>query len=584
MKSSSQVTRAPGDPTDVPAGRYARDLMETNLLYYGDNLEILRKYVPDESVDLVYLDPPFNSNRSYNIIFKDESGRRGDAQIEAFDDTWHWGPGTEATYQYLTNTSRHEGKVPGSVSAIMAALRQGIGTNQMMAYLVEMAVRLVELHRVLKATGSLYLHCDPTASHYLKVVLDSIFGARYFRNEVIWKRSDAHNDAGQGLKRLGRVHDVLLFYSKSDEYMFNTLYTPLPTETADKWYVHKDPDGRRWNYGDLTAAKPGGDTRYEFHGHTPSPGRYWAYSRARMEQMLAEGRIVFKKSGMPYMKRYLDESKGVSLQDAWTDVGMLRAWGGGGERLGYPTQKPLALLERVIAISSNPGDVILDPFCGCGTAVIAAQKLGRRWVGIDVTHLAIAVMRARLRDSFPKLGHVKVIGQPTEVEGARMLAQESLDGRYEFQYWALSLVDAQPAGGQKKKGADSGIDGVISFTSGPRGEVSRVLVEVKSGHVDVSQIRSLKGAMEREKAPLGLFLTLEEPSAPMLKEAAEAGIFRTSGVFDDDEHAKDYPHVQILTVRELLDGKRPALPLLVMPTYQQAEVVKESPGQIEAFG
>jgi len=223
------------------------------------------------------------------------------------------------------------------------------------------------------------------------------------------------------------------------------------------------------------------------------------------------------------------------------------------------------------------------PFCGCGTALVAAQKLDCRWIGIDVTHLAIVVMRARLRDSFG-LEHMPVKGQPTTVEGARMLAQESLDQRYEFQYWALSLIDAQPKGGKRKKGADAGIDGMITFTSGPKGEVSEIIAEVKSGHVDVSQIRSLKGAMEREKAPLGLFLTLEEPSKPMLKEAAEAGVFRTSGPFDDDEHARDYPRLQILTIAELLEGKRPQLPLLVMPTYQQAEKVKASPGQIEAFG
>lgn len=295
-----------------------------------------------------------------------------------------------------------------------------------------------------------------------------------------------------------------------------------------------------------------------------------------MAELEAAGRIVFKKSGMPYMKRYLDESKGVPLQDLWTDVDMLRGWGGSGERLGYPTQKPLALLERVVAVSSNEGDVVLDPFCGCGTALIAAQKLGRKWVGIDITHLSIAVMRARLHDSFPGMSTVKVIGQPTEVEGARMLAQQSLDGRYEFQYWALSLVNAQPSG-QRKKGADSGIDGKVTF-SDVGGVVRDVLVEVKSGHVDVSQIRSLKGAMEREQAPLGLFLTLEEPSEPMKVEAATAGFWHS------ELAGRDYPRVQILTIKELLDGKRPQLPLLVMPTYQQAEKVQQSPGQQALFG
>lgn len=274
------------------------------------------------------------------------------------------------------------------------------------------------------------------------------------------------------------------------------------------------------------------------------------------------------------MKSYLDERKGRAAQNLWTDIVMSKS---GAERLGYPTQKPLALLERIIEASSNPGDVVLDPFCGCGTALVAAQKLDRGWVGIDVTHLSIAVMRARLRDSFPALGEVKVIGSPTEVEGARMLAAQSRDGRYEFQYWALSLVDAQPSG-QKKKGADSGIDGRITFTDAG-GQVRLVLVSVKSGAVKVGDVRDLVGTMQREGARLGLFLTLEEPSKPMLVEAASAGTFHS-------ELAKrDYPTVQIVTIRELLDGRRPQLPLLVLPTYQQAEKVEpESPGQEKLFG
>jgi DNA modification methylase len=550
--------------------------VKTNLLYYGDNLDILRRYIPDASVDLVYLDPPFNSNRSYNVIFKDESGRQSDGQIEAFDDTWHWGPHAEATYAYLTNSARHGGRVPDGVSAIIGALRQGIGTNQMMAYMVEMAVRLVELHRVLKPTGSLWLHCDPTASHYLKVVLDSIFGPERFVNEIVWKRSDAKGDAGQGAKHFGRVNDVLLLYEGTDTAgrTWNPLYTPLDAAYVEGFYRYRDPDGRRYKLDNMLG--PGGAAKGNPFYEVMGVSRHWRYSRARMQQLIDEGRVIQTNPGtVPMYKRYLDESRGVPLTTNWTDISLLRGWSG--EKLGYPTQKPLALLERIIEASSNPGDVVLDPFCGCGTAVVAAQKLGRQWIGIDVTHLAIAVMRARLRDSFG-LEKVEVIGQPTEVEGARMLAQASLDGRYEFQYWALSLVDAQPVGGQKKKGADHGIDGVITFSEAG-GKVRRVLVEVKSGHVDASQIRSLKGAMEREDAPLGLFLTLEEPSAPMRKEAAEAGIYHS------ELSGKDFPRVQILTIRELLEGKRPRLPVLVLSSYEKAERVREAPGQERlAFG
>lgn len=551
--------------------------METNALYYGDNLAILRDFIPDESVDLIYLDPPFNSNRNYNVIFKDQSGAQSDAQILAFEDTWKWGPNASGLYDYLTNSSRHHGQVPDAVSQVIAAMRSAIGPSEMLAYLVEMTARLVELRRVLKRTGSLWLHCDPTASHYLKIALDAIFGATMFRNEVVWKRSDAHNDAGQGLQRMGRVHDVLLFYTKSDAYTYNTVWTALPQETADKWYIHQDPDGRRWNYGDLTAAKPGGDTSYEINGHRPSPGRYWAYSRARMDELMSNGRIVFKNSGMPYMKRYLDESRGVPLQDLWTDVDMLRAWGGGKERLGYPTQKPIALLERILSVSSNPDDVVLDPFCGCGTALVAAQKLGRRWIGIDITYLSIAVMKARLHDSFGV--EAPIIGAPTEVEGARALAEQGLTGRYQFQQWALTLVDAAPTGsGAMKKGADSGIDGRLTFTD-VGGNLQTVIVSVKSGGVNRAMVSDLAGVVQREGAAMGLFITLEEPTAPMRKDAPSAGEFYS------ELSRRTYPKIQIMTIKDLLDGRKPEIPLLIMPTYQQAEKVEqESPGQEKLFG
>ncbi len=547
-------------------------MMQTNVLYYGDNLEILRRYIPDASVDLIYLDPPFNSNRDYNVIFRDESGNRSDAQLLAFEDTWHWGPSAEQTYRFLTNTAYHEGRVPDKVSTIIAALRSGIGENQMMAYLVEMAIRLVELHRVLKPTGSLYLHCDPTASHYLKLILDGIFGPMSFRNEISWKRFSAKNDP----KRYGRNHDVILFYSKTSTMTWNVQYGPFEEDYVEENYRYIEPEtGRRYRRGDLTANKPGGDVDYEWHGMRPYNGRHWAYSKANMEKMLAEGRIEFRSTGMPVYKRYLDEQPGVPQQDIWTDI---RLHSGSNERLGWATQKPVALLERIVTASSNPGDVVLDPFCGCGTAVVAAQKLDRKWIGIDITYLSIAVMKARLKDSFGI--DVPVIGQPTEVEGARQLAQGD-DGRYQFQWWALNLIDARPLGGVEKKGADRGIDGRITFTIGPRGEMGQALVSVKSGHVNSSMIRDLKGTIEREGAQIGLFVTLEEATKEMQLEATTAG-FYTSPI-----DGRDYPRIQILTIRELLEEhKKPMLPLLILPTYQQAERIsaKKAAEQKELFG
>jgi DNA modification methylase len=479
--------------------------------------------------------------------------------------------------------------VPDKVSTIIAALRAGIGENQMMAYLVEMAVRLVELHRVLKPTGSLYLHCDPTASHYLKLVLDGLFGPMNFRNEIIWKRTSAHSDA----KRFGRVHDTILFYSKTDAYPWNQSYEPLPQKTIDDWYNNVEPEtGRRFNRADLTAAGlRDGFSGKPWRGIDPSTkGNHWRIpqflpdivagknTQEALDALDAAGRIFWPKAagGIPMLKRYVEEATGIPLLDVMTDISPLQ--NKTSERLGFPTQKPLALLERLIAAGSNPGDVVLDPFCGCGTALIGAEKLGRRWIGIDITYLSIAVMKSRLKDSFGI--EVPVIGQPTEVEGARQLAQGD-DGRYQFQWWALNLIDARPLGNIEKKGADRGIDGRITFTVGAKGEMGQALVSVKSGGVNSGMIRDLKGTIQREGAQIGLFITLEEPSKPMLLEASTAGVY-TSPI-----SGKDYPRIQILSIRQLLEEHaKPMLPLLLMPTYQQAERIpaKEAAEQKELFG
>jgi len=340
--------------------------MSNNTLFYGDNLVILRNHIADESVDLIYLDPPFTSNRNYTVLFRDESGKESEAQITAFEDTWHWTDTAEETYYELVQRSAHE------VSTAIEAMRTLIGTNQMMAYLVMMAARLVELHRVLKPTGSLYLHCDPTASHYLKILLDAIFGTSCFRSEIIWKRSSAHNDAKQGAKQPGRIHDILLFYSKDIEvWTWNPVFTPYDASYVESNYNKVETEtGRRFKSTDLTAAKPGGDTSYEWKGVAPSSGRYWAYSRENMQKFEDEGRLYYTRTGMPRLKQYLDEMPGVHVQSIWDDVPPLSSQSA--ERLGYPTQKPVSLLERIIKLSSNEGDVVLDPFCGCGTAISAA--------------------------------------------------------------------------------------------------------------------------------------------------------------------------------------------------------------------
>jgi DNA modification methylase len=528
---------------------------EKNKLYFGDNLKILRDYVEDASVDLIYLDPPFNSSATYNVLFKEKSGEESAAQIMAFEDTWGWGLEPEAVYKEIVTSG------PRKLADLMQALLAFLGRNDMMAYLVMMAIRLVELHRVLKSTGSIYLHCDPTASHYLKLVLDAIFAPQNFTNEIVWKRSDAHSDAKQGAKHFGRIHDVLLFYSKGSDMAFNTLYRPLPQSTIEKWYRYVEPGtGRRYNKADVTgpggAAK--GNPRYEWKGIT----RYWRYSRKNMQRLDDEGRLVYSKSGMPYEKRYLDESKGVPTQDWWDDISMLRGISTTGERLGYPTQKPEALLERVIRVGSNEGDLILDPFCGCGTAIAVAEKLKRRWIGIDITYLAINLVQRRLRDHFPNdLSPYEIIGAPTDVQGAEALKEIS---PHQFEWWAVDLVNARPAK-DHKKGADTGIDGYINFFDDKSGQAKQVIVQVKSGYVGVSHVRDLKGVLDREKAPIGALITLREPTKPMLTEAA------ATGFYESKEFPGRYPRLQILTIAELLAGKKLEYPAHRVETFAKAE-------------
>ena len=569
-----------------------------NTLYFGDNLDILREYVPDESVDLIYLDPPFNSNATYNVLFREASGEGSAAQIHAFDDTWHWDIESERAYRDVVQNG------PKKLADLLQAMRSFLGQNDMMAYLTMMAHRMVELHRVLKPTGSIYLHCDPTASHYLKLLMDAVFGPTRFRTEITWKRTSAHSDTKQGRRQHGRIHDILLFYTKSDEWEWNPIYVSYDATYTEAFYKYVEPDtGRRYRMGDLTAAKPGGDTLYEwrvkrplkedweadlsgewqfplpgweYKGIPPYRGRYWAFSQENMRRFAVDGRIAYSKTGTPNYKRYLDEMPGVSLQDVWTDIPPIGPLAQ--ERLGYPTQKPEALLERIIQASSNEGDVVLDPFCGCGTAVAVAERLGRRWVGIDVTHLAISLMKSRLRDTFgTQLSEYDVVGVPQDLESARALATESEhDGRYQFEYWALGLVNARPSN-NRRRGADAGIDGYINFFDDESGNAKTVLVQVKSGHVQRNIIATLKGDMEREKAEMGLLVTLEPPTGPMVQEAAAAGFYVP-------EHFPDrqFPRVQIATIEDLLSGNGPDVPRLGLadaPTFRRAPRRRRSEGR-----
>lgn len=511
-------------------------------LYFGDNLDILRSEIESESVDLVYLDPPFNSKRDYNLLFKTPKGQSSDAQITAFDDTWRWGPQAESEFDELLHQPNTD------VAEMIQSLRRFLKESDMMAYLTMMANRLLELHRVLKPTGSLYLHCDPTASHYLKIVLDTVFGGENFRNEIVWKRQSAHSDAKY---KFPDVADIVLFYAKSKKSEFLPQFGDHDPEYLEKFYRFDDNDGRGvYSLADMASPNPRPNMMYEWKGFS-YPTKGWRYQRETMQKLDDEKRIwypllstgEFDFTRRPRLKRYLNEQKGSIVTNIWLDIQPLHDVTA--ERLGYPTQKPLALLERIIQASSNPGDVVLDPFCGCGTAVHAAQKLGRNWIGIDITHLAISLIEKRMKDAFPNISF-DVYGTPEDLDSARDLA---LRDKYQFQWWACSLVNAQPYQG-KKKGADGGIDGLIFFQDDSSG-VKKIVVSVKGGdHVSVTMVRDLIATVEREKAAIGLFVTLAEPTRPMLTEAVSAGFYKSP--------KGDVPKIQILTVGDLLTGKTQA--------------------------
>jgi adenine specific DNA methylase Mod len=519
-----------------------------NRLYYGDNLTVLRGCIADESVDLVYLDPPFNSQATYNVLFKSTAGEKSPAQIEAFEDTWHWGEEAELAFDGVISSGNTD------AAEILRAMRAFLKENDMMAYLSMMTVRLLELHRILKPTGSLYLHCDPSASHYLKILMDGIFGAVNFRNEIIWKRNSAHSDAKQGAKHYGRLTDTIFFYAKGDDPTWNPIYRPYDQEYIDRDYRRLDPDGRRYRIDNIQG--PGGAEKGNPYYEVMGVSRHWRYSREKMQQLIEQGRIIQTRPGaVPQYKRYLDEMPGVSVQNLWDDIPVIN--NRSSELLGYPTQKPLALLERIISVSSNEGDVVLDPFCGCGTAIHAAQKLKRQWIGIDITHLAISLIEKRLKDAFPGIEY-EVHGTPKDIDGARDLA---LRDKYQFQWWAVSLVNAVPYAG-KKKGADSGIDGLIYFK--PDGKTTeKAIVSVKGGdNVNVAMVRDLAHVVDRENAKIGVFVTLADSTGPMRTEAVKAGFFETL-------YGK-YAKIQIFTIRELFEGKQPNIPLVDPGAFKKA--------------
>ena len=547
-------------------------------LYYGDNLEILTRYLAEESVDLVYLDPPFNSAQNYNAFFEEKDGTAAAAQIQAFKDTWDWNTESQAAYEDLSLRA-------DKLGSVMRALMEIHGPSDMMAYLAMMAPRLTELRRVLKKTGSLYLHCDPTASHYLKLLLDAVFGGDHFRSEIIWQRTAAHGSA----KRWGPVHDTLFFCVKSDRYLWANPSVPHKAGYVEKHFRSKDAAGRAFQPISLTGAGTRrGESGQPWKGVNPTKvGRHWAVPREvmkrhklsgvtvqdRLDALDGAGLIFWPKDedGTPRLKWYADELSGMAIPDVWTDIPPLGAQSA--ERLGYPTQKPVALLERIIAASSRPGDVVLDPFCGCGTTVDAAQKLGRQWIGIDITHLAITLIKGRLRDTYGADMPMKVVGEPTDFSGARALAAQD---KYQFQWWSLGLVGARPV--EQKKGADGGVDGKLLFRDhpDPKARPQAIIFSVKGGHTGVKDVRELSDVVRKTEAAIGVLISLDEPTKPMVTEAAGAG-FYTSAF-----NAQKFPRVQLRTIEQLLAGiavERPSGNVAVDETFKRAPKAKAKGGE-----
>jgi DNA modification methylase len=567
--------------------------MKENKLFYGDNLEIMRKYIADETVDLCYIDPPFNSKRNYNQIYNNIGGEDA-AQARAFVDTWTWDSAAESGFDEIRANERKSYSL--QTMYLINGLEKVLGRGSLFAYIVCMTQRIVEIRRVLKPTGNFYLHCDPTASHYLKIILDSVFclSGGEFQNEIIWKRSSAHSDTKQGMRRYGKIHDVLFWYTKSDSYVWNNIFSPYSEEYVASDYKRQDEYGRGYKAGDLTAAKAGGDTLYEwrikrpasgapeweadmddeyknprdgwvYSSAKPYSGRIWAYSKENMREFAAAGKLVYGRTGMPRLKLYADEMPGVPLQDEWNDIPPTSRK----EYLGYPTQKPIALLERIISVSSDEGGVVLDAFCGCGTTVAAAQKLKRKWIGIDITYQSVSLIMKRLEDTYgaDALKGVELTGVPVDHASAAALANKADDKtRKEFEKWAILTYSNNRAMINEKKGSDKGIDG-RAFILEPDGESNEILFSVKSGKVNSGMIRDFKGVLEREKAAAGIFITLNAPTKDMIKEAVAAGKYQ-NGLM-----ASPIEKIQIVTADEILSGARLYIPLSV--AYKQ-EVVKSA--------
>ena len=556
-------------------------LIMVNQLFYGDNLQVLRKHIKDETIDLCYIDPPFNSKRNYNQIYNNV-GKEDKAQAQAFIDTWTWDD--QANQGLAEIQENYLGHFTSQSIDLISGFTKVLGKGSLLSYLVSMTLRVAEIHRVLKPTGSFYLHCDPTASHYLKIIIDAIFCSQGgdFKNEITWKRKTGRGETNHKSSRFGVSTDTILFYAKSNQSCFNSQFSfdvEGYSDYIDKSFKYVDENGRRYQADNLASPSPRPNLMYEYKGYKP-PATGWAISKEKMEQWDKEGRLHFPKdqTGRIRRKRFLDELQGKPIQNLWDDIQPISSQDK--ERLGYPTQKPEALLERIIQTSSNEGDIILDAYCGCGTTVAVSQKLNRQWIGIDITYQSISLILKRLEDTFGKavLETINISGIPKDMKSAEALALKKDDRtRKEFEKWAVLTYSNNRATINQKKGADKGIDGIAYFT-GDKDEPEKIILQVKSGNVKSGDIRDLQGTITLEKAELGIFITLKPPTKEMIKTAKEAGIYKSRYM------SQPVDRIMIVTIQEIIEAQKRLdirLSLEVLKSAEKQREIKQT--QLDLF-
>ncbi len=516
-----------------------------NHLYFGDCLDVLKELKeqhPQPFIDLIYIDPPFNSKRNYNVLFESMDMKDANAQKQAFADTW-------SNYEYV-DTLNELAEVHKDLYELLNMFHNLKSvSDSATAYLTTMAIRIYYMHKLLKDTGSFYLHCDPTMSHYLKLICDMIFGERNYRNEIIWKRTTAHNTTS---KKFGSLSDTIFFYSKSSNYLFNPQYSDEHNEEyLANAYRHKDERGiyRLHSIERNAALGIRKNLIYEYKGYTPQWG--WMMEKERLQELDDDGRLLWSSNGRPQRKIYLDNKKKPIIGNIWSDISNVQS---SKESLGYPTQKPEALLERIIKASSNEGDIVADFFCGCGTSIAVAQRLNRKWLGADISHLAVRLIKKRLTETYGRgiESNLKLHGMPKDIASAKELAQNVEGGRIGFQDWAIEVMLNGVV--NEKKVADGGYDGYITFYDNSK-KKHFALIETKSGKLTVKNLREFVQVIETQKATVGIFVCFaENVTREMTKCAKDAGHIKMDGAeFPMDK-------IQIITIEDLFEHKQPQLP------------------------